>query len=198
MWKADSITGALHIIAKWGHLPAFLVSHRASLTEINRTHSIPMTFNHFPLSLAVLHQPATTDSLQGWAEVTRFCGQCIVDWMTVGKTISSCSWCCNDRALEFVFSKCPASLSALTFPVRRNWLTEILHNRLNLLCGKMLKMPLKKKFQMMLHQTKSKKGAAVIQNFIIHFLPDTYDAEVSARIPLHNSWYVFRHFEEIG
>lgn len=48
-----------------------LLSHCASLTEINGTHSIPLTFNHVSPSSLVPHQPAPTDSLQGWVKVTR-------------------------------------------------------------------------------------------------------------------------------
>lgn len=48
-----------------------LLSHCVSATEINRTHSIPSTFNHVSLSFPVPHQPPTTDSLQSRVKVTR-------------------------------------------------------------------------------------------------------------------------------
>lgn len=54
VWKDDSITGTLHIIVKWGQFGSLcLLSHCVSLTEINRTHSIPLTFNHVSLNSPV-------------------------------------------------------------------------------------------------------------------------------------------------
>lgn len=71
MWKGDSITGALHIIVKWGHLTARVCSPTVYLQQ----RSIGLILFHWFsikfLWVPVSHQPATTDSLQGWVKVTR-------------------------------------------------------------------------------------------------------------------------------
>lgn len=72
MWKGDSITGALHIIVKWGHLAACVCSPTVYLRQRSMGlilfHWLSITFLWVPL---FPHQPATTGSLQGWVKVTR-------------------------------------------------------------------------------------------------------------------------------